>query len=408
MPHGTVGNNTRRSIQHSETGNHERIPVTNTINTQSTASTTPTTAASTSINNKDTKFKGGVRMLGRLFLGLGSKKNASDIVVVAAADNTKNSNSINVNNILELLRNSSGNTGDHLSDHLADLRLLVAAAENPLHPLSKQYDHQNTNSKSNKNNKKYRQKTQREQILEGRLSICRTEIKVLRDEIDVLNCNVGNSQYILADYKITPRIMLNDEDDDDEDIDNFMMNSTYEEDEEDEKEEKDNSIPNNNNVDVGRYEKYIEYDRNVDDFTADSTDHTETFSVLSNRHKKKRIKRKTKTAKQARIKKKQRKKKHLHVSKYVHNKPLSPKQEVEFVLHENSNLIMDDMELEHLRKELVEIILGSHLYGKGSDSSSNLQEEILNVVARSTLGSSAAYTLLRELEEQLPGILPFV
>ena len=54
------------------------------------------------------------------------------------------------------------------------------------------------------------------------------------------------------------------------------------------------------------------------------------------------------------------------------------------------------------------IDLIDHLYGKGSDSSSNLQEEILNVVARSTLGSSAAYTLLRELEEQLPGILPFV
>ena len=60
-------------------------------------------------------------------------KNASK---VEGVENTQHSNSSNIKNILEVLRK---NGGDQLSDHLADLRLLVAAAENPLDPLSKQY-----------------------------------------------------------------------------------------------------------------------------------------------------------------------------------------------------------------------------------------------------------------------------
>ena len=67
-----------------------------------------------------------------------------------------------------------------------------------------------------------------------------------------------------------------------------------------------------------------------------------------------------------------------------------------------------DNELEALRKEIVAIILGSRLYKSGSGKSPDVQEKILNVLAKSSLSSTAAHALLYELEETMKDVLPLV
>ena len=85
--------------------------------------------------------------------------------------------------------------------------------------------------------------------------------------------------------------------------------------------------------------------------------------------------------------------------------PLSPKNEIDYVLNINEDLMIKDPELERLRIQIVEIILGSKLYHLSSDK---LHQKIMNVLSNSTLSTSAAQNLVADLEDQLPYILPVV
>ena len=85
--------------------------------------------------------------------------------------------------------------------------------------------------------------------------------------------------------------------------------------------------------------------------------------------------------------------------------PLSPKNEIDYVLNINEDLMIKDPELERLRIQIVEIILGSKLYHLSSDK---LHQKIMNVLSNSTLSTSAAQNLVADLENQLPHILPVV
>ena len=78
------------------------------------------------------------------------------------------------------------------------------------------------------------------------------------------------------------------------------------------------------------------------------------------------------------------------------------------VISKPSEYTAGDAELEVLRKEIVAIILGSRLYKTGTGRSPDVQEQILRVLAQSSLSSTAAHALLFELEATLQEVLPLV
>jgi len=249
----------------------------------------------------------------------------------------------------------------------------------------------NTSSRSSKLIQRHQHYQQH--LLQGRLASCRNEIRRLNDKIDVLKnrqqekktkkkkkkitkmtkhrqdddeYNGGSGG---SDGQTTPRLMLpkcikgeeNVLDDEDEDFGDDMIHCIKYDDEEKEKYDDDYII-------AGR--------------------------SRSSRKKGKRRKRN--------------RNKHKKTSKYSTSAgALSPTDEIEYVLNQNSHLMLvNDSELEMLRKDIVQIILGSKLYG--SSNALQIQNDILQRLSRSTLSSSAAHDLISHLEQQLPTILPFV
>ena len=78
------------------------------------------------------------------------------------------------------------------------------------------------------------------------------------------------------------------------------------------------------------------------------------------------------------------------------------------MISQPSEVTAGDAELEMLRKEIVAIILGSRLYKTGTGRSPNVREQILSVLAQSSLSSTAAHALLFELEATMQEVLPLV
>ena len=87
---------------------------------------------------------------------------------------------------------------------------------------------------------------------------------------------------------------------------------------------------------------------------------------------------------------------------------LSAARGAALVISQPSEVTAGDAELEMLRKEIVAIILGSRLYKTGTGRSPNVREQILSVLAQSSLSSTAAHALLFELEATMQEVLPLV
>ena len=229
---------------------------------------------------------------------------------------------------------------------------------------------------------------QRERMLQGRLAMCREEISRLHCEVDILHSTKEAHEDEKEEREEEEEEEEEDKDSDDDNTDQMEPRVHHDRltprlavpiSSEDEQDEQDSNKSGGN-----RRDRYLGFS------SSSSSSKLSSFGI-----KKRKRKRKKRTIKKIK-----------RNSKYAYS--IDPSDEIKVLQQNAAFMVSSDPELEILRKEIVDIILGSRIYKTGSGKSPNVQEKIMKIIRKSSLTKFAARELLLELEQQLPGILPFV